>query len=358
MKILLAFITAIACCTVSFGQQEFALTGKVIDSASSLPLVNASVFCQNTTFGTVTNAEGGFGIKLPNGGYDLVVSYTGYETQVIRIHSGNATGLTVALKQKDKSLQEVAVTGSAEVADGFKKYGQFFIDNFIGTTANAAQCVIQNPEVLQFYFYKKRNRLKVKAKEDLVIVNNALGYKIKFQLDSFAYEYGTNISTYSGFPFFEPLTGTDAQQNDWKENREVAYAGSRLHFVRSWYDSTLNDEGFVIEKVDPNAKTLTTYAINDPYDSSFYHVVENNDVEILYNGRLRVIYKNELPDPKYLSSSGLPAQLRSQITIIDINDGFVIQQNGYFYEQNDVTNTGYWSWEKMAEALPYDYNPG
>jgi hypothetical protein len=54
----------------------------------------------------------------------------------------------------------------------------------------------------------------------------------------------------------------------------------------------------------------------------------------------------------------LPAYLKSQITILDINDGFVIQQNGYFYDQNDVTNIGYWSWEKMAEALPYDYKPG
>jgi hypothetical protein len=40
-----------------------------------------------------------------------------------------------------------------------------------------------------------------------------------------------------------------------------------------------------------------------------------------------------------------------------VNDGFVIQQNGYFYDQNDVTNTGYWSWEKLGDALPYDYNP-
>jgi len=357
MKTLFLLLIATSIAVLSFGQQEFTITGKVTDSTGTQPLAGASVFCQNTTFGTISNAEGTFKKILPAGGYDLVISYTGYETQVIRISNTNTAALAIQLKQKEKSLQEVAVTGSAEVPDGFKKYGQFFFDNFIGSTANAAQCTIQNPEVLQFYFYKKRNRLKVKAKEDLIIVNNALGYKIKFQLDSFAYEYNTDISTYSGFPFFEQMQGTAEQQNTWKQNREVAYTGSRLHFVRSWYDSTLADEGFVIEKVDPDSKTLKTYPIDDPYDSTFYHVVENNDVEISYNGKLRIIYKNELPDPKYLSVNKLPAHLRGEITIIDINEGFIIQQNGYFYEQNDVTNNGYWSWEKMAEALPYDYDP-
>jgi CarboxypepD_reg-like domain len=356
-KLLILLFTCIT--AFSFAQDNlFTASGKVTDSASKLPLTGASVFCQNTTLGTISNAEGAFNLKLPNGGYDLIVSYTGYETQVVRINSGNAGNLTIELKQKDKSLQEVAVVGTNEVPDGLAKYGQFFMDNFIGNTGSSAQCKIQNPEVLQFYFSKKRNRLKVKAKEELIIVNNALGYKIKFQLDSFAHEYNTNVSVYTGFPFFEELTGTDAQQIVWKQNREKAYKGSRLHFIRSWYGHNLENEGFVIEQVDPYSSTIKTTPVENPYDTILYKEVENKDVEINYNGKLRIIYKNALPDPKYLAESKLPAYLKSQITILDISDGFVIQQNGYFYDQNDVTNIGYWSWEKVADALPYDYKPG
>ena len=341
----------------AFSQNEFMANGKVTDSATGLPLAGASVFCQNTTFGSISNSEGEFKLGLPAGGYDLVISYTGYETRLLRIHNSNAANLQIALKAKDKSLQEVAVTGSAAVADGYQKYGKFFFDHFIGTSPNAMQCSIQNPDVLVFYFYKKRNRLKVKAKEDLVIVNNALGYKVKFQLDSFAHEYETDISTYTGFPFFEPMPGSNDDSTRWKQNRENAYAGSRLHFVRSWYDSTLADEGFVIERVDSASKTLKTYPITDPYDSSLYNVVENHDVEISFNGRLRILYNNAPPDPAYLHSSHLPNTLHAQISILDISEGFIIQQNGYFYDQNDVINTGYWSWEKLGDALPYDYNP-
>ena len=356
MKQLLFFL--LTCISFSsFAQQAFTASGKITDSATNMPMAGASVFCQNTTLGTTSNSEGVFNLSLPNGGYDLIISYTGYETQVVRISVSHSTDLFIALKQKDKSQQEVVIVGTGEVPDGLAKYGKFFTDNFIGNDTNAAMSKIQNPEALQFYFSKKRNRLKVRSKEDLVIINEALGYKIKFQLDSFAYDYGPGLSVYTGFPFYEELPGTDEQKALWKQNREKAYKGSRLHFVRSWYTRNLEKDGFALEKVDSASKTLKTSPIENPYDSSLYQVIENNDVEITYNGRMRIIYKNALPDPQYLRDNKMPAFIKAQISILDISDGFVIQQNGYFYDQNDVINIGYWSWQKLADELPYDYTP-
>jgi CarboxypepD_reg-like domain len=354
-KLLFILLTGIS--FSSFAQQEFTASGKIIDSATNTPLAGASVFCQNTTLGTTSKSDGAFSISLPNGGYDLIISYTGYETQVVRISISHAANLFIALKQKDKTMQEISIVGSTEVPDGLAKYGKFFTDNFLGTDTNAALSKIQNPEALQFYFSKKRNRLKVKSKEDLVIINEALGYKIKFQLDSFAYDYSARLSVYTGFPFYEELPGTDEQKAAWKQNRVKAYRGSRLHFARSWYAHNLEKDGFALEKVDSASKNLKTSPVDNPYDSLLYQVIENNDVEINYNGRMRIIYKYALPDPQYLAENKMPAGLRSQISILDISDGFVIQQNGYFYDQNDVINIGYWSWQKLADELPYDYNP-
>jgi hypothetical protein len=346
-------------CSSASGQTEtFISNGKVLDAATKQPLSGASVFCQNTTFGTITNNEGDFSFKLVKGGYDLIISYTGFETQNLHINNTNSTNITVELLKADKNLSEVTVVGSNEVPDGLLKYGKFFIDNFIGTTPNAAQCTIQNPEVLQFFFNKKRNRLKIKAKEDLVITNNALGYTIKYQLDSFSYEYGTKIGTYSGYPFFEEIDGTPEQKEQWKQNRLVAYNGSRLHFVRAWYDSTLQEEGFELEMVDPGKKVLTTKPIKNAYDTSHYTLLENEEVEVNWPGKFRVIYKEEMPAKAFLAQYKLPSRLKSQLTIVEIADAFIIEQNGYFYDQTDFINTGYWSWEKVAEALPYDYNPG
>ena len=343
----------------SYSQRnEYLIQGKVLDQSTGQPLAGASVFCQNTTMGTISNSEGEFRLLVPNGGYDLVVSYTSFETFSMRVSNELAAQpIIVQMKKQDKTLQEVAVVGSTELADGWDKYGKFFMENFIGTTPNSALCVLENREALRFFFSKKRNRLKILTREDLIITNKALGYKIRYQLDSFVFEYNTNISTFSGYPLFEELTGTDAEKSTWVANREKAYYGSRLHFMRCWYDSTLKDQGYALEKIT-DIKAATGDKIDNPYDSAFYLVdSSNNDTEITLSGRFRVTYREEMPDPSYLAAYKLPKFLRVQVSAIDISDYFVIEENGYFYEQGNVVNTGYWAWEKIAEALPYDYWP-
>jgi hypothetical protein len=337
--------------------KTFSIAGKVIDVKSGQVLAGASVFCQNTTMGTLSKSDGSFSMRLANGGYDMIISYTGYETKSIRINKDlkDKDSLVVEMKEEDKSLGEAVVTGSAEVQDGWNKYGQFFLDNFIGTTPFAAQCTLENKDALKFYFYKKRNKLRVKAKEALVITNNALGYKIKFQLDSFVYEYTPNISTYAGYPLFEEMQGTPEQQQTWKDNRNYTYAGSRLHFIRSWYDSTLTDEGYILELADSSSKGKVN-TLKDPYDAKFYSV-DSGEVTVNLIGRLRVSYTNQLPNRKYLQEHNFPLNTKVQISALDLANGFTIEENGFFYDQTDVINIGYWAWKKLAETLPYDYNP-
>jgi hypothetical protein len=353
---LLSLLTLLFSLSALSQAKTFPVDGKVVDSAGQ-PLAGASVFCQNTTIGTLSQTDGSFHLRLANGGYDLIVSYTGYGTESVRIgkdHKETDT-LRITLRAQDKSLEQAVVMGSAEVADGWNKYGQFFLDNFIGTTPNAKQCVLENKDALKFYFYKKRNKLRIKATSDLLITNNALGYKIKYQLDTFVYEYTTNIGTYTGYPLFEEMQGTPEQQDTWKQNRLYSYAGSRLHFIRSWYDSTLDEEGFVLETPDSSDNNKMK-RLADPYDPKYYSV-DSGEVEIGIQGRLRVSYKNQLPDRRYLQAHKFPLNTAVQISAIDIVNGFAIEENGYFYEQTDVTNMGYWAWKKVAELLPLDYIP-
>ncbi|MDP4250236.1 MAG: carboxypeptidase-like regulatory domain-containing protein [Bacteroidota bacterium] len=358
MKPLLFSCIAILLSVTAFTQEKtFSIQGKIMDAKSGSALAGASVFCQNTTSGTISSNDGLFSLRMANGGYDLVISYTGYETQVLRISnsSKDKDSLNILLKEEDKSMTEVVVTGGGALKDGWARYGDFFLENFIGTSNNATQCTIMNKDALQFYYYKKSNRLKVKAKEQLLIVNEALGYKIHYQLDSFVNHYDTHISSYTGYPLFEELTGTPEQQELWKKNRYLTYIGSRLHFMRSWYDSTLKDEGFEIEILDsanPEKGTL----LENPYDSSFYSL-DSGTVDISLKGRIRIKYKNRVPDKAYLIKNKFPLTARIQISALDIPNGFSIEENGYFYEQSEVTNMGYWAWKKLAELVPYDYNP-
>jgi hypothetical protein len=335
---------------------QYKVSGVVMDEKTQQPLAGASVFCQNTTIGTLTNSNGEFSISVPSGGYDIVVSYSGYETQSQRIsrQTENIETLKFVLKEKEKSMEEVSVVATTEVRNGLEKYGAFFKEHFIGLTENSALCQIENPEVLRFFYSKKKNRLKIIADQDIIISNKALGYKIRYQLDSFIHEYGTTVTQFTGYPLFEEMQGTPEETEKWKLKREEAYLGSLTHFLRSYYDKTLGAEGFKLEFTDQAGKLRP---LNDPYDKDFV-LEENEEMELHPPSRLRVAYLNELPEKAYLTKNKLSANNTIQISQLDFKDAIVIEKNGYFYDQRDLLTIGYWGWEKLADFMPYDYVAG
>lgn len=341
---------------------QFVVTGSVMDSATREPLTPASVFCQNTTLGTVTNKQGQFSITLKSGGYDLIFSYTGFQTQTIRVTENPSTGqagnkLEILLVKEDKSLGEVVLKNTYEVADGWEKYGDFFIKNFIGATPNAMKSVLINPEVLKFYFYKRSNRLKVVATEPLQIANNALGYNLRYQLDSFIYYYSSNINSYRGYCLYTEMEADDSLKKVWAANRVKTYEGSKLHFMRSYYDSTLLEDGWIVDMLDDNnAKKFNK--VKDVYDPLYYGALDSTmQIEIYYPKKISVTYTKKGAESEYLKKMGLPKSVPYSISYIDIKGTIAITQNGYYYDQKDWVNQGYWSWKNVADLLPYDYVP-
>ena len=337
------------------GYSQFIVTGVILDSASREPLVKASVFCQNTTLGTVTDKNGEFSLSLKSGGYDLIFSYTGYQTQTIRVTENNR--LEVLLVKEDKSMGEVIIKTSNEVPDGWAKYGEFFLSNFLGSTPNAAKCELTNPEALKFYFYKRSNRLKVMATDPLIVINRALGYHLRYELDSFVYHYNNNIATYRGYCLYTELEADDSLKRVWTANRVKAYEGSRLHFMRSYYDSSVTEDGWIVDILDEN-NDKKFVKIKDVYDTLYYGALDSTmQIEIYFPRKISVTYTKKSPEPEYLKKMNLPKSVPYQISYIDIKETIAITQNGYYYDQKDWVNQGYWSWKNVADLLPYDYVP-
>jgi hypothetical protein len=334
---------------------QFLVTGVVLDSATREPLTPASVFCQNTTMGTVTNKQGEFSLNLKSGGYDLVFSYTGYQTQTVRVAVNNR--LEILLAKEEKSLGEVVLKNSYEVTDGWSKYGDFFFKNFVGATPNAAQCILENPSVLKFFYYKKSNRLKVMASEPIRISNNALGYTLRYQLDSFVYYYNTDINLYRGYCLFTEMEPNDTLKKIWTINRRRTYEGSKMHFMRSYYDSTLAEDGWIIDMLEENNDKKFDKVTN-PYDTAYYGALDSTmQIEIWYPRKISITYTKKRPEPDYLKKMNLPKTVPYIISYIDLKDGIAIMENGYYYDQKDWVNQGYWSWKNLADLLPYDYSP-
>lgn len=336
---------------------QFQVSGQVVDAETAAPLEGASVFAQATTLGTITAKDGSFTLPLSKGGFELIVTYTGYKKSQQAIQSGSSETITVKLQKDDGSLSEVVITSSNEVADGWEKHGKFFTGHFIGSTPAADSCTIQNPEVLKFYFYKRSNKLKVLATGPLQIQNKTLGYQLDYTLDSFVYYYKTDMAAYRGLCLYRPLQGSPEEEAMWIKNRQAAYAGSRLHFLRAYYDSTLNKEGFTVDLLSAtDAKKFNR--VTNPYDTVYYLADDSTgDVELWFGAKASITYTKKTPDNRYLKQYGLPMDVGVQISYVDLLEPVLIQPNGFFFDQRSWINQGYWSWKNLADALPYDYEP-
>ena len=360
MKVFLAVVSLLFAQVVFSQSHYFVVTGKVTLASNGEPLQGASVFAENTTIGTATDANGNFKLYLPNGGYDVVVTFTGHQSESVRVSSSQSSEpLLFALKLKEEELGDVVVVASNEVKDGWERYGGFFIREFIGQTQNSSLCEIKNPQVLKFYYSKKRDRLKIKADEPLIIENRALGYNIRYSLDSFTHEYATQVSFYSGNPLFEEIkTDSIIQQAVWKRAREDAYAGSLLHFMRSLYNKTLKDEGFEVQFVITTNGVDRAERLQDFYNSLQYKIDDSTGiVEIKpFQPNIGVLYMKERPLPGFNAlNEKEPSDFQFSILSIPKGESIMIERNGFYFDQTDVTINAYYTWEKVGDQLPYDY---
>ena len=339
------------------------IKGIVLTADTKSPLQGASVFAENTTIGTTTDEQGKFILWLPEGGFDLAVSFTGYQTQSQHISNGNPADLQVTLSIKEKEMQEVSVVSTGEVKDGWEKYGTFFLEEFLGKTPNSKLCKITNKEALRFFYSKRKDRLKVLAKEPLNIDNNALGYRITYELDSFIYEYKTTNALYTGVPKFDTLIPeTPTQSNSWRENREMAYYGSALHFMRSLYRHQLTDDGYEIQEVSniDQKEQWKSMDSNEVYDRIKFQRTDSGLVIIQpHAGMLGILYTYEVPAPEYLAENPESPNKEFQLTRLSLTPQkpLYVESNGYYYPQQDVVINDYWEWTRMADMLPYNYDP-
>jgi TonB-linked SusC/RagA family outer membrane protein len=98
--------------TFHANSQDIVVRGKVTSAdGESIPGVNVAV--QNTTLGTVTDADGSYSIQVPNENQTLVFSFIGYVAQQISVNGRSV--IDVQLESDVRSLEEVVIIGYGTV---------------------------------------------------------------------------------------------------------------------------------------------------------------------------------------------------------------------------------------------------
>ena len=385
---------------------QIRLDGQVRDARTQQPLAFATVFLANTTYGTTTDSTGHFALAgMPAGQYEFMVSYVGYDLYKKTFDLRQSVTLTPGL-QPAAQLDEVMVRPAENRPADYRH----FVRQFLGSSILSEQCRIENPAEVVVVVDQRRHELVAVAPRHLSVINQALGYRITYHHFDFRVDYTSQRITFVAAPMFEELKSTDAQQQRWEANRRKAYAGSLPHFLRSVREDRLAQEGFRVEAmVIALNSALTQQRIKQAGDSlaavlapvpglvALVYRQPLSAAQISKAGAgtgqmklqspfdLRVTYKSEQPDDQYIAlfhdarriklvnaaKSQWPAS-RSEVTpdrdqlyepVLEVSElhllgpAAIIQPNGYLTNPLSIKVDGYWAFERVGEALPFDYVP-
>lgn len=344
------------------------LRGTITDEQSGEPLPGVHVFIASSMRGTTTNTDGQYVLQgLPVGVLHLYVSSIGFEpaSRDILFRTPGERTIDLSLKPATVDLGEVVV--EAERDRKWKRRLERFTEQFIGETPNAEETVISNPEVLDFDSH--RGVLSAVASDQLIIENEALGYRIQYFLKDFEAEL--TRTRYDGEPLFEMMEPEDAGQAAiWDANRRAAFMGSFHHFMLALLAKQVDEQGFVTygrtstgPAAGPNISGSPKMGNRFPIDP--YSIIKPGadpaEYILEFDGFVEIIYQGEEEDKSYLSWTGRPPGSRPkfQTSWIRLEKGpTVVDYKGEVLDPYGVTFYGYFAYERVADQVPVEYRPG
>ena len=342
-------------CGLSAQQSPLAsIVGRVLDDSTSVPLSNVNVFVANTTLGGSTDANGRFEIRnIPLGSYEIVASLLGYSVYLSRVVVKESGTKTIEIRLKPTSLEVSEVLISAPDPSDWRRQLQKFKDLFLGTTPFSKQCTLVNGEFLDFEENAPVSFAAI-ARTPLRIENFALGYHIDFVLTSF--NVLNEVMTIEGLPkYTEMKPPNEAEARRWKENRMRAFRGSMRHFFTCLFKKELAKNGFAVQALGSLRLDQQAMARKIVTEDEILQYRSANYKTVSFTGYIEVEYAGEV-DPGFNLMSR--SRAFGQVSWLSLNTySITITDRGLISESFPTKTYGYWSWKRLADALPLDFEP-
>ncbi len=344
---------------------NYSISGIITDKKSNEPLVGVNVFLNGTTLGSSSNKLGEYKIlNVPPGTYRLVVSMIGYKSRNLSLSISAKSLGEVNFKLNPISYELSDVNIVAERDEEWLENMRRFRNNFIGTSENSANCIIINREIIDFIKLNNGD-LTASAPTSIIILNDALGYKLKFDLKEFRLAENGEVD-YSGDVWYEKLVPrNEFQEEEWIEKRLYAYKGSLKHFLISLCRKSLFEEGFLTYNINyPTWSDLRRRNFSRPDHEEMIYTISTLKREITFDNYIKVVYLEEYEESEYKHyrneyGSTITRELDEQTSWIYLPFGYAIFDiNGNVVDDyHNIKVYGYWAWLKVADMLPMDYLP-
>ncbi|GAB3702740.1 hypothetical protein GCM10027592_32450 [Spirosoma flavus] len=230
-----------------FGQSTAVLTGDVVDATTGKPMPFANVYVNGSTRGAVTDEKGTFTLAgIPLGTVEVVASFVGYQPDkhTYRFDNPSPQKANFRLKASEQTLDAVTVKGNPK---SWERHLRQFKKLLLGEPFGG-QCQLVNSEVLNFK--EDKDHLYATANDPLIIDNQALGYRLVYDLQHFDGITSGEVY-YGGTARFEELKPENERQaSRFQRNRLTAYKGSIRHLMASLTDNTFKQAGFLVYQED------------------------------------------------------------------------------------------------------------
>ena len=331
------------------------ISGYITSDSTGKPVEDVNVFISNSIFGASTNKHGYYKItKVPAGTHDLVVSMVGYyvKTKTIVVNKEQNLKCSISIKPHIYELPPVEVL--ADRPKQWLKNYEKFKKKLLGKSEFTSDCDIQNPEILEFEI-KNDNTFIAKANDPLIIVNEALGYKIDFILVSFKWKKREGKLRYIYRTRFYLLESTDEKQLlKWHLNREKAYNGSVRHFLFKLIQGEIESAGFNVfhvNEVEIKNPIKSEFKIDNPMHRLIKRDPLTNEHTISFSDFIKIIYNKE-------TMLNIQNKIIPQVSWLKIKDKDVVID--LFGDPQGILTFelyGYWADFGVAEMLPKYYVP-
>jgi len=265
------------------------VSGRIIDAENKEPVVGASVFISNTTIGDFTDTGGHYKLKIPSeGSYQFTISHVGYKSVSIDIETGNESVEFNATLQINE-LQEVTITEKVR----FRQSDiNLFWKTVLGKNPSKKAIHVVNPETVYYHYNPETRILNVTCREPLQIINYETGYQILYVLDYFMHDYKKDFSDWSNkVNFIELKPENPRQKNNWEKKRREVYNSSLTKFIKSLYNNSLHEDGFVLAALRQNSdRNLPSYlSLLSPEDVLSQKAADNSKTLNLSNEQVILI---------------------------------------------------------------------
>lgn len=400
-------------------QAQTRIRGKVVDSKNE-PLIGAAVYLNSTSIGTTTDDEGEFELLIKDGIYTLIVSYLGYETLQYQIDTSKPNKpLTFKTRASANLLDEIVLNSKKYSKEERAYFLSRFKKSFIGRSSLSKNCKILNPDVIQFEYNELSNVLEAYVKKPIQILNKDLGYLIYYDLVHFELtttrinflgytrykklkgskrkqrKWDKNrLKAYNGsqMHFIRSVMDTTFSKegfvvdqskkipNPKRPSEEVLKKTRKylmtLSGVKSTKGITISTKKSSVNFTPSNSKKARSIDFKRDSAASIlrksqmpqfikvplkkklsindFVIRSGNRMAVQFEHYLDIRYLNEEEEDNYRRG---PGKLKHQASSLTLFTKYVeIDKSGIFIQPLDAFVEGYWSYEKIADMLPLDYN--